>query len=253
MPTTPVLSRKHRRYLTATGAPTRRTTSPSRAAAHIQQLRHAGLTDQQIRTAAHIGHSTLDTAANRRANIAALTEQRILAVPIPTTPKRVVSVATVPPHGTRRRLQALIHAGWPPVTLAAEIGIHPNQLYRLLHQQRDAVAVRTEAAVARGFRRLWDQQPEEHGVRPISARRARLLAARHNFAPALAWDDIDAPDAVPDLGREVSRVQAVVEDTAELILEGLSREGIAARLGIGWDAVRQAHRRAGVPAPVVWE
>jgi len=253
MPTTPVLSPKHRQYLRTHGTPSRRTTNPNRAAAHIQQLRHAGLTDQQIRTAARIGHSTLDTAANRRANISVRTEQRILAVPVPAGPQRVVSVATVPPHGTRRRLQALIHAGWPPITLAAEIGIHPNQLYRLLHQQHDAVAVRTEAAVTRGFRRLWDQQPEEHGVRPISARRARLLAARHNFAPALAWDDIDAADAVPDLGREVSRVQAVVEDTAELVREGLSREGIAVRLGIGWDAVRQAHRRAGRPVPVVWE
>jgi hypothetical protein len=253
MPTTPVLSPKHRQYLRTHGTPTRRTVSPNRAATHIQQLRHAGLTDQQIRTAAHIGHSTLDTAANRRANISVRTEQRILAVPVPTTRKRVVSVAMVPPHGTRRRLQALIHAGWPAARLGAELGIHPNQLYRLLHQQHDMVAVRTEAAVARVFRRLWDQQPEEHGVKPISARRARLLAERHQWAPALAWDDIDAPDAQPDLGREVSRVQAVVEDTAELVAEGLSREGIAVRLGIGWDAVRQAHRRAGRPAPVVWE
>lgn len=253
MPTTPVLSPKHRQYLRTHGAPTRRTTSPDRAAAHIQRLRHAGLTDQQIRAAAHIGHSTLDTAANRRANISALTEQRLLAVPIPTTPQHVVSAAMVPPHGTRRRLQALIHAGWPAARLGAELGIHPNQLYRLLHQQHDMVAVRTDAAVARGFRRLWDRQPEEHGVRPISARRARLLAARHGWQPALAWDDIDAVGAVPDLGREVSRVQAVVEDTAELVAEGLSREGVAARLGIGWDAVRQAHRRAGRPVPVVWE
>jgi hypothetical protein len=253
MPTTPVLSPKHRQYLRTHGAPTRRTTNPNRAAAHIQQLRHAGLTDQQIRAAARIGHSTLDTAANRRARISVRTEQRILAVPVPTGPQRVVSAAMVPPHGTRRRLQALIHAGWPAARLGAELGIHPNQLYRLLHATHDAVAVRTEAAVAQGFRRLWDQQPEERGVKPISARRARLLAERHQWAPALAWDDIDAADAVPDLGREVSRVQAVVEDTAELVAEGLSREGIAVRLGIGWDAVRQAHRRAGRPAPVVWE
>jgi DNA-directed RNA polymerase specialized sigma24 family protein len=48
-------------------------------------------------------------------------------------------------------------------------------------------------------------------------------------------------------------VKAVVEDTAELVLEGLSREGIAARLGIKWDAVRQAYRRAGVPLPVMYD
>jgi hypothetical protein len=49
----------------------------------------------------------------------------------------------------------------------------------------------------------------------------------------------------------VSRVRAVVDDAAELAAQGYSREGIAARLGIGWDAVRQAYRRDGSSLPAM--
>lgn len=251
MPTTPVLSRKHRNYARSNG--TRATVTPDRAAAHIDRLRRAGLLDQQILDTARIARRTLTRAARRHGPITVISERRILAVPLPTTPARPLSAATVPPCGTFRRLQALVHAGWPPMRLAVELGWHPKAVYRVLAEGRGNVSLRTEATVRAAFRRLWQMQPEEHGVRPIAAKRARLLAARHHWQPALAWDDIDAPDAVPDLGAEVSRVRAVVEDTAELVREGLSREGIAVRLGIGWDAVRQAHRRAGVPVPAVWE
>jgi hypothetical protein len=248
MPTTPVLTPKHRQYLRVPGR-----VPATRAAAHIRKLRAANLTDTQLRTAAHISISTLHRAAHQHGRIATTTERRILAIPIPPRPTTATSRATTPPHGTRRRLQALVHAGWPPVTLATTLGIRRARIHLLLHQEHGPVTIATATRVSALFQHLWDQQPEEHGVRPIAAHRARLLAARHGFAPALAWDNIDAADAVPDLGVEVSRVRAVVEDTAELVLEGLSREGIAVRLGIGWDAVRQAHRRAGVPLPVVWE
>lgn len=252
MPTTPVLSRKHADYARTTNGPAR--VNPARAAAHIQQLRRAGLTDRQIRTAAGgLAESTLYRAAQQHARISCITERRILAIPLPTEPRTIVSLATTPPHGARRRLQALVHTGWPPVVLAAALGLRHARVHVLLSREDAPITVATDTAVRRLFRALWCQQPEEHGVRPIAAHRARLLAARHSWQPALAWDDIDAADAVPNLGAEVSRVRAVVEDTAELVREGLSREGIAARLGIGWDAVRQAHRRAGVPVPVVWE
>ena len=43
----------------------------------------------------------------------------------------------------------------------------------------------------------------------------------------------------------------VVEDTAELAELGLLGDAIAARLGMTWEGLCRAHRRAGVPVPVV--
>lgn len=239
---------KHTRYLHAHGASA--ITAPQRAADHIAALRRAGMTDLEIRAAAQVGLATFYRAANRAGLITRMTERRILAVTVRVS-AGPSSAVRVPPHGTRRRLQALVHAGWPPPVLATALGMKLQMLHELLHREHDPVSIRTALRVEAMFRHLWNQTPERHGVRPAAATRARLLAARHGFHPAMAWDDIDHPDAQPQYGAEVSRQQAVVEDTAELAAEGLSREGISHRLGIQWDAVRQAHRRAGLDAPVI--
>lgn len=42
----------------------------------------------------------------------------------------------------------------------------------------------------------------------------------------------------------------VVEDTAELAEFGLTGDAIAARLGMTWEGLCRAHRRAGVAVPV---
>lgn len=241
---------KQARYRRAAGH--RATCSPDRAAHKINLLRQAGMTDLQIRAAARCGRATYYRAAGQHGPIMRTTEQRILAVSVLEV-RPPATTAGIPPHGTRRRLQALVTAGWPPVVLAAALGMTRQLLCELLHRERDGVALSTAARVEDLFASLWDALPEQHGVRPAAAARARLLAARWGWAPALAWDDLDAPAAAPHFGGVVSRVDAVVEDTAELVAEGLSREGIAARLGIQWDAVRQAHRRAGLPVPVVHE
>jgi hypothetical protein len=240
----------HARYLRTAGH--RATCPPDRAAHKINQLRRAGMTDQQIRAAARLGHTTYYRAAHRQGPIMRTTEQRILAVTVLEV-RPPATTAAVPPHGTRRRLQALVVAGWPPVVLAAALGVSLQHLHLLLHRERDGVSIRTAVRVEALFARLWDVQPERHGVKPAAAGRARLLAARWQWAPALAWDDLDDPFAAPQWGDVTGRGPSVVEDTAELIREGLSREGIAVRLCIGWDAVRQAHRRAGVPLPEVRE
>jgi len=243
------LQLKQARYLRAHGGSA--TCPPDRAAAHIAALRRAGMTDADIRTAAQVGITAFYRAAGEHGPITRGTERRILAVPVPASSALARSVATVAPHGTRRRLQALVYAGWPPPVLAAALGMKLQLLHELLHREHDQVAIRTDAAVSALFSQLWDQRPEAHGVKHATANRARQLAARHGFHPAMVWDDIDAADAQPQYGEEVSRQQAVVEDTAELVREGLSREGIARRLGIQWDAVRQAHRRAGKDAPTI--
>jgi hypothetical protein len=240
---------KRSRYLRAAGH--RATCPPDRAGRHIHALRMAGMIDSEIRAAAHVGLATFYRAAALQGPIMRTTEQRILAVVTSTPGRPRAGRADVPPHGTRRRLQGLVFVGWPPPVLAAALGMRLQQVHGLLNRERDGVAVRTAGRVEALFAELWDQRPEEHGVRHAAAVRARALAYGHGWAPPAVWDDLDDPYAVPQWGADTSRVQAVVEDTAELVREGLSREGIAARLGIQWDAVRQAHRRAGVDLPEV--
>jgi hypothetical protein len=225
--------------------------SGSRAATHVAALRRAGMTDSQIRAAAKISNGTLYRIVGG-APLLRCTEARVLAVkPVPQ-PRR--STAVVPPHGTGRRLQGLVVAGWPPAVLAGALGMRLQQVHRLLHAGRP-VTVATAGRVTAMTRELWGRQPEASGVRHSAVLRARQYAGRYGWHPLAAWDDVDDPDAQPQYGRHTSRLDAVVEDTAELVAEGLSREGISARLGIQWDAVRQAHRRAGVatPEPRWWQ
>lgn len=251
MHTTTPNSAKHVRYLHRQGVTA--LTAPGRAAHHIHQLRAAGLRDPHIATAAGISCATLYRIARQHTpRITRATEQRILAVTIPDQPITLTGrAATTASHGTARRLQALVVAGNPPAVLATLLDIGRGHLGDLLHQRNPHVAIHTAARITRLYLQRWQQPAEHHGVPAADAAAARALAGRYRWAPSVAWDDIDAPDAAPDLGVEATRQAAVIEDTAELAAQGYSREGIAWRLGIGWDAVRQAHRRGGMPLPVL--
>lgn len=244
------MTAKHTAYARRQGQTA--TTTPDRAAHHITRLRRAGLRDHQIATAAHIGAATVYRIARRHGPITRAVETRILAVPLPADPDTSSCTATLPAIGTARRLQALVWQGNPPATIAIRLGLSRQHLDQLLHARHGRIAVHLAARVGAVYLEWWDQPAEQH-VTSAAAARARTLAAAHDWMPAAAWDNIDAPDAQPDLGDTVSRVRAVIEDTAELVLEGLSREGIATRLGIQWDAVRQAHRRGKKPLPTFIE
>lgn len=244
------MTTKHTRYTRSLGHTA--TTTPDRAAHHIHHLRVNGMRDQHIAAAAHVSATTIYRIARRHGPITRAVEQRILEVTAPADADTAGCTATLPSAGTARRLQALVVQGHPPTVIAVRLGMPRQQLHDLLHARYGRVAVHVVVRVGALYLEWWDRQGEQQ-VTAAAAAKARVLAAVHGWVPAAAWDRIDDPDAVPDVGGSVSRVQAVVEDTAELVLEGLSREGIAARLGIQWDAVRQAHRRAGVPLPVMYD
>lgn len=239
------------RYLRRQGL--RATTSPDRAARHIALLRRAGMRDPQIAAAAQRSPATLYRIAKRHApTISRATEAAILNVPIPAQPIELTGrAATTHSHGTARRLQALVVAGNPPTVLAGLLNIGRGHLADLLHQRYPRTTIHVATRVEALFVQRWNVPAETHGVTTAAATEARALAARHSWMPAAAWDAIDDPRETPSLGEHESRLTAIVQDTAELALEGLSRHGIAARLGVGWDAVRQAHRRAGVPLPAL--
>ncbi|MDH6116856.1 hypothetical protein ABH930_000275 [Kitasatospora sp. GAS204A] len=61
----------------------------------------------------------------------------------------------------------------------------------------------------------------------------------------------DLADAVETMPSPQGRAAAIVEDTAELVLQGLPRSAIADRFGVTWNAVQKAHERTGVPLPAI--
>jgi hypothetical protein len=221
--------------------------SSDQAARHIWRLRGAKMSDIQIRAAARLDHETFHRILNGRA-IRRATEHRVLAVGR-RAPVAVGSLANVDVTGSRRRLQALGVAGWPELVLAARMGMNVRSVQRAISPCSQLISHASAAHITALCAELWDKRPEDCGVSPISAKRTRRLAARHGWHPLLAWDDIDDPSEVPQYGARASRVDAVVEDATELIAEGYSREAIAERLGLTWDAVRQAFIRKGVLLP----
>lgn len=235
----------HTRYMLQTGRGT--ICRPDLAARHIHKLRDAGMPDTQIKAAARIGDDTLYRIINRTSSIRRSTEQRVLSIPI-TRPFKAENCSKADAAGARRRLQALAVAGWPEAAMAARMGVEEKTVRRALTGNA-LVSRRTLAKVRALFAEVWNKRPEDCGVLPVSAKRARLLAERHGWHPVGAWDDIDDPNEEPQYGERASRVEAVIEDTAELAAQGYSREAISARLGITWGAIRRVHARKGVQMP----
>lgn len=146
--------------------------------------------------------------------------------------------------GTRRRLQALIAAGWPQHHLAVRLGMTDSNFGGTL--RRDRTLVRTARAVRALYDDLWRADPLGHGASPAGVTQARNRAAANGWAPAGAWDDdtIDDLAAKPDLGGKVSRQEAIAEDAQWLIeSQDYTREQAAGRLGVSRDAVNHAISR----------
>lgn len=100
--------------------------------------------------------------------------------------------------GTRRRLTALVAAGWPQAQLARRLGMTPGNFSSTLN--RDRVMVRTARAARTLYDELWRADPLQHGVGAQGYSRARNHASANLWAPVGAWDDdtIDDPAAFPD-------------------------------------------------------
>lgn len=221
--------------------------SPRKAAAHVHALRVAGMTNDQVMEAAGISNGTLHRILHGRP-IRREVSIRVLATPVPAAPATGTK-ALRSPVGTCRRLQALAVAGWPASVLAERLGVTKQRVSRLMRQNEQHVSLATELKVRRLFGDLLAVSPESVGVNPVSAKRARLAASRHNWHPAGVWDDIDNPDETPKYGDRTTRREAIVEDVAELARLGYPRDVIAERVGATWEYVITAHARQGTPLP----
>lgn len=98
----------------------------------------------------------------------------------------------IPALGTARRIQALVAIGHTFGDIAREMGV-AHDVVRHLALHRTHVRPTTAHRVDATFQRLC-MTPAPDGK---SARYARTVARRYGWAPPLAWDDIDDPDATP--------------------------------------------------------
>lgn len=141
----------------------------------------------------------------------------------------------LPRWAAARRIHALMAIGWthdaitehlrPGLRSHNIVGSKAHGPYLRAHTWRD---------MDRVYRLLC--------VTPGPSEKSRKIAAREGWAPPLAWDDIDDPDAVPDLG---DRAQGVdLDEFVFLVKHGVSLSEAAYRLGVQIDSIYvQARRR----------
>ncbi|WP_145906125.1 hypothetical protein [Kitasatospora viridis] len=187
------------------------------------------------------GCSTATLAAllnGTRPRVRRSTAQRIMAVRLADA---LCSGASVPAIGSVRRLRALVAAGHPVHKIVAATGLEQTTVSYLLTGAVTTIRVRTHQRVEVAFERL--------ALVPGHSARSLARAARNQWSPPLAWDDPDDPSELPQHGDQSVRREAIVEDTAELARQGLSREAVTHRLGVSWAVVQQSHTRCGIPVP----
>lgn len=206
--------------------------------AHLTRLSAAGMSRSEVERRCGVSRVTLlritrgDLTRVHRGTAAA-----ILGVsPVPFGDQRA---GWVDGTGTRRRLRALMAAGWPASRLAARLGTSQSHIRRLVEDGHRCSAV-TRAQVADLFDELWDVAPPEDK----SARLARRRAQMQGWLRAMAWDDdeIDDPTAQPHTptgGRS-----ALLENVVWLAGLGDTLPGICLRLGVQPESIwRAAYRQ----------
>lgn len=151
----------------------------------------------------------------------------------------------IPAQGPRRRLQALRLLGWTTNQLAHLTGLHPNTIRQAIHPRRKTVSHDTATRITTVFDRFWDRPP-----RPRTALERRTVVACHlyaleqGWAPAMAWDDIDADEA-PQGIPEGPEAAIPVAEALTLLKAGEAPHDVAARFGVKPESLARRLRRHG--------
>lgn len=175
------------------------------ARSHVQQLQAAGMGWKRIAKAAGLSTSVVwallygktgrGTPPTKR--VRPTTADSLLAVQLNLAPG-----VTVDGTGTRRRLQALVWAGYSITHQARLLGWTPSNLWHVAGGTC-GVAHATAQQVADLYDRLalTPNRPTEWHAK-AAATRARNYARQHGWVSALAWvdDSIDDPNAQPHTG-----------------------------------------------------
>ncbi|WP_062215684.1 hypothetical protein [Streptomyces sp. NBRC 109706] len=232
---------KRARYLRSIGRPL---TVPAKdARRHLDALHAAGMSDQAIIDAAGVSPDTLYGLTQGRSTVRRTTHDAILAVQPP--PAAMRNNQRTDGTGTRRRLRALIAAGWPRAAIAREMGAHKEWVQYLVKTERP-VTTWTAYRVSLAYEALAARQPEDNGVQPIRARAAREEALAAGWPDPLFWEDwgeIDnpeAPEREPEERRTIrSEAAYKAGEVRHLAACGLTTKEIADRVSYSTGYVEQ--------------
>lgn len=209
---------------------------------HLRTLLNSGLTQQRIAALAGVPHQSITDLIHGRSTRRGLRHRttpefaaKILAVDPAASPARVDST------GSRRRIQALVAAGWPLLHIGRQWGLNPQRPEQILRQ--DHVYASTRDIVLDGYLRLARLRPERRGVPKDKARWSRERARANRWPDPGYWaefmDVIDDPGFEPLYG--ISRREIVAQDANEIMrLCGLDRAAAAKRLGVSKSYVEHA-------------
>lgn len=198
----------------------RRLRDATQTRAHAHRLLANGWTRTQIATAAGVSIATVSDIASGRPQISVRTAIAVLAIRIGPPP----AVRHVAPVGAKRRIQALAYIGYTQPQIASHTGLSRAALAHIIAGTADRILIGTADAIDRTYRQLrWTPGPSSGAMH---------YARRRGWHGPLAWDDIDDPNAQPDVSDEpdveVTEKRPEVEHLARF---GIPEAEIEARTG----------------------
>lgn len=113
----------------------------------------------------------------------------------------------VPAIGTRRRIRALKALGHSGADIGKRLGVTYQAVHKLEHGKAEVVFNATAENVRRVYAEMCMSEPAGY-----HATRIRNQSARNGYAPPLAWNNIDDPDELPNLGGRDDEIDPVVVD-----------------------------------------
>lgn len=234
------------------------------ARAHVQTLLACGASRRAVAQKAGITPTVITRLLADQAHLRRETAAAILAV----TPAHILDrdghEDFVPAIGARRRIQALQAIGHTSAVIAAHAGpgVTANIIHNVAKHPGHWISRLNHDRVAAAYTALWDT--------PGTSLRVQAQVARLGYAPPMAWDDLDDPQAQPqhDLtdptGRDVDEVaverRAAGDHTVTLtraehhaavqLLHAacLNDQQIAERLGYAPRTVLRARQHLRLPA-----
>lgn len=229
--------RKRRRHLTATGRSL--TVDAAPVAAHLRMLLDTGEDLLSISRRIDYTYGPLKKVADGvQKKLQRVHADQILALR-PVGPAGLY----VSPVGSMRRIRALYAIGHSQRDVVEEAGVSKAVLSALTGGHRTCIARQTAEAITAAYRRLC--------MVPGTSPRTAAFATRKEWAPPLAWTDIDDPDEVPAGWKRSGKIRA--EDLAEDIefiirTTGVSLDLVAERLGEKRNKLEKARERTAARA-----